>query len=67
MAKLQIGRVFGLMFNAFPIPQQEALLPRGRIIPRRGETRVTFGEPMRLQGEDPRVLAHQAEETVHAL
>jgi len=45
----------------------DRVLPRERIIPRPGETHVTFGEPMGARDEDPRVLAHQLEETIHAL
>src|SRR5207302_4679846 len=36
----------------------DRVLPRERIIPRLVETHVTFGEPMRLRGEDPALLVN---------
>jgi 1-acyl-sn-glycerol-3-phosphate acyltransferase len=45
----------------------DAVLPPHRVVVRPGRTRVTFGRPMFLQGEDPRVLAHQVESAVRAL
>jgi len=42
-------------------------LPPGRILPRRGRTRVTFGPRMRLEDGDPKVLAKQVEEAVASL
>jgi long-chain acyl-CoA synthetase len=43
------------------------VLPSGRILPRRGRTRVIFGPPMRLQDHDPKALAKQVEEAVASL
>lgn len=45
----------------------DRVLPRECIIPRFGRTRVSFGEPLRLRGEDTRLLAHEVRETVQAL
>jgi len=45
----------------------DRVLPAGRIIPRPGPTRLTFGSPMSLRGDDPQLLSHEVEEAVKAL
>jgi 1-acyl-sn-glycerol-3-phosphate acyltransferase len=46
----------------------EAVLPKGRNLPRPGRTKVTFGEPLRAAaGEDSRRLAGRIEAAVAAL
>ena len=45
-----------------------AVLPPGRVRPRRGQVEVRFGEPLRaLAGEDPRAFAARLESAVRSL
>ncbi len=50
------------------IENTDHILPRGRFLPRFGHARVTFGSPLRLQGEeDPQTLANRLQEAVKSL